>query len=374
MANYVISGGNCGPDDSWRCRTVDSGNEVGMYSSIAVSARGVNISYHDATNGDLKWAASTDYPYYHNWVIRTVDRGVASSSSTGLYTSLALPQYGLPRIAYHLVNEGGDDELKLARYVGGSSGNCGYGTHLGAWNCDTVASGEGVGQYASLAIDKDWYRHIAYYDAVNGALWYATNMSGTNCGPGGSSWTCIPVSGGAAKDVGRYASLAVDSAKRFHIAYYDATDETLKYAVDVGGGGNCGAFGSAQCEEIDLMPADYHPLGIAIALDAAGYPIIAYQAENTSLNLARPLDAVGLPPGYGNCGPEEGLFRTWICETIDQHGSVITYRNGDYAAIATNDSGLATIAYQGFVKGTTGNLNVAWQRVQGFLPLVLRAH
>jgi hypothetical protein len=94
MANYVISGGNCGPDDSWRCRTVDSGNEVGMYSSIAVSARGVNISYHDATNGDLKWAASTDYPYYHNWVIRTVDRGVASSSSTGLYTSLASCQRG----------------------------------------------------------------------------------------------------------------------------------------------------------------------------------------------------------------------------------------------------------------------------------------
>jgi hypothetical protein len=166
----------------------------------------------------------------------------------------------------------------------------------------------------------------------------------------------------------------VDGAKHFHIAYYDAIDKVLKYAVDTGGGGNCGAFGSAQCEEIDSMPADYHPLGVSIALDAAGYPIIAYQGEYNSLKLARPVDALGLPPGAGNCGPEVGLFRTWICETIDQFLRPPNPRFGDYAAIAVNGSGLATIAYQGFVKSSTGNLYVAWQRAQVFLPLVLRVH
>jgi hypothetical protein len=174
--------------------------------------------------------------------------------------------------------------------------------------------------------------------------------------------------------VGRYASLYVDSGKNFHVAYYDATNEALYYAVDVGGGGNCGVLGSAQCAEIDGMPADYHPLGISIAEDAAGYPIIAYQAENTSLKLARPLDALGLPPGYGNCGPEEGLFRTWICKTIDLHGTWISYRNGDYASIDINSSGLATIAYQGFVTASGGNLNVAQQRMQVFLPLVMKGY
>ncbi|MGD9148614.1 MAG: hypothetical protein PVI80_23830, partial [Anaerolineae bacterium] len=92
MAHYMRGepGGNCGPGDSWYCQTVDSGNDVGQYSSIAAVAGGVNIAYHDATNGDLKWAESTDYPYHRTWRIRTVDRGVAASSSTGLYTSLAL--------------------------------------------------------------------------------------------------------------------------------------------------------------------------------------------------------------------------------------------------------------------------------------------
>jgi hypothetical protein len=70
MAHYrhdLGSAGNCGPGDSWYCQTVDSGGDVGKYSSIAAMAGGVNISYHDATNGDLKWAEVTDPPYHRNW-------------------------------------------------------------------------------------------------------------------------------------------------------------------------------------------------------------------------------------------------------------------------------------------------------------------
>jgi hypothetical protein len=121
------------------------------------------------------------------------------------------------------------------------------------------------------------------------------------------------------------------------------------------------------------MPADYHPLGVAIAEDAAGYPMIAYQAANTSLKLARPLDALGLPPGYGNCGPQEGLFQTWLCETIDRHGWYLPYRNGDFAAIDVSRAGLATIAYQEFVMAGEGNLGVAQQRIVVRLPLVMKA-
>jgi hypothetical protein len=165
----------------------------------------------------------------------------------------------------------------------------------------------------------------------------------------------------------------VDSAHRFHIAYYDATHKVLKYAVNVGGGGNCGVLGSARCDEIDSMPADYHPLGISIAEDAAGYPIIAYQGQYNSLKLARPVDALGLPPGAGNCGPEVGLFRTWFCETIDQFPWPPNPRYGDYAAITVNASGLATVAYEGFIVASGGNLMVAQQRAQVFLPLVMKA-
>ena len=51
-------------------------------------------------------------------------------------------------------------------------------------------------------------------------------------------------------------------------------------------------------------------------------------AVSAPLKLARPVNALGLPPGAGN---------------------------------------------QGFVKSSTGNLNVAWQRVQVSLLLVSRA-
>ena len=104
MAHYrhdLGSAGNCGPDGSWYCQTVDSEGDVGQYNSIAAIAGGVNISYYDATNGDLKWAESTDAPYHHTWRTRTIDRGILPAKKTGLYTSLALPSYGSPRISYH---------------------------------------------------------------------------------------------------------------------------------------------------------------------------------------------------------------------------------------------------------------------------------
>jgi hypothetical protein len=370
VAHFTASGGNCGPDDSWYCQTVDSGGDVGTYSSVAASAGGVNVSYHDATNGDLKWAESTDYPYHRTWRVRTVERG-SIPAKTGLYTSLALPSYGIPRISYHYSDPGGDDALKTARYVGGG-GNCGYDEHAGKWRCDAVRAGEGVGESTSLVMGDDLIKHIAYYDRAAGDLWMATSESGSNCGPGGNTWTCYPVSGASA-DVGKYASMYVDDANHFHIAYYDDSANVLMYATDVGSGGNCGVLGSAQCDEIDTMPEDYHPVGISMAQDAAGYPVIAYQAVDTSLNLARPLDALGLPPGAGNCGPEVGLFRTWLCETIDRHGWWINYRNGDFASIAVSNSGLATVAYyRYYVDHANGNLVVAQQRMQVFLPLVIR--
>jgi hypothetical protein len=163
----------------------------------------------------------------------------------------------------------------------------------------------------------------------------------------------------------------LDGEGRFHIAYYDATHDVLKYAVDVGSGGNCGVLGSAQCEEIDSMMQGYNPLGVSMAEDPAGYPIIAYQSQHGALNLARPLPALGMPGGSGNCGPETP-FSTWHCETIDPAGTWIHYRNGDYVSIAVSPSGLATIAYYGFIRPEGGNLMVAYQRFQVFLPLVLK--
>ena len=97
-------------------------------------------------------------------------------------------------------------------------------------------------------------------------------------------------------------------------------------------------------------------------------------------HLARPVDALGLPPGAGNCGPvpDGGLYQTWFCEVIDPHWDRgYHYHNGDYVAIEVNSGGLATIAYERLwftTAGSDANLMVAQQRVQVFLPLVMRAY
>jgi hypothetical protein len=368
MARFARGGhGDCVDNDDWNCLILDSAGDVGKYSSIAsnpVYRTHLGIAYHDATNGALKYI---DYdPSFVPWQAYTIDKGIFPVSTTGLFTSIKHDSDDTPYIAYYFDNPTNVDALMVAYYVG-SDGNCGYGAVAGKWQCDTIQTGEGVGQYASLALDGDGNRHIAYYDAGNGDLWYATSAVGSNCGPG-NSWTCYPVS--AAGDVGQYASMYVDSEDHFHIAYYDATHDTLNYAVEVPSGGNCGLFGSAQCDEIDDMMQGYNPLGVSIG-EAAGYPIIAYQSQYGSLNVARPLAALGMPAGSGNCGPEI-LFTTWYCETIDRYGQFIPYRHGDYISIAVSPSGLAAIAYYGRITSGDGNLKVAYQRLQAFLPLVMK--
>jgi hypothetical protein len=193
-------------------------------------------------------------------------------------TGWALPT---PYIAYYFENPGGVDALMLA-YPQPDAGNCGYGEYYaGDWQCDTIDVGAGVGKYASLALDTLDRQHIAYYDAANGDLWYARSASPLNCGPG-DSWTCAPVS--QTGDVGKHASMYLDGDDCFHIAYYNDTTNKLMYATNAGAGGACVDPWSGQRAEIDAMPEDdSRPVGISIAEDPAGYPVIAYQAWGGSL-------------------------------------------------------------------------------------------
>ena len=73
-----------------------------------------------------------------------------------------------------------------------------------------------------------------------------------------------------------------------------------------------------------------------------------------------------------NCEPEE-LFLTWCCDTIDG-GGAHTEEAGS-VSLAVNSAGLATIAYHeldDYPFPVEGNLKVAYQRLQAFLPLALK--
>ena len=375
MAKYVGSGGNCGPDNAWSCETVDSAGDVGKYSSIAVDPTDNYpiIAYYDATNGALKLAIGSGV----GWIFKTIHDPMFGSP--GWYASLKLDSTGKTHIAYYFSNFVGDDNLWYVKYVGGGAGNCTDKDY----QCDAIDSGDQVGKYASLSLDGSDRPRIAYYDGGNDTLKFAAygvwHMT-ANCGPG-NSWTCWMVDGPG--DVGQFASLSMNPATggQPHIAYYDATNEELKYAT-YQGSGNCGLNLQSfkfewQCDEIESVGTGTHPQGVSLAVDGAGLPIIAYQnaAEGPqgTLKVARPVAALGQL--VGNCGPVPLIFYTWQCDTLLPLGPHynIHYRPADYVGIDLNSAGLATIAYYGYSTNTgDGNLQITYQRLQVFLPLVLK--
>jgi hypothetical protein len=409
LARYAGSGGNCGPNDAWICETVDSNGDVGQYNSIATtsiivapvtsggednvgqydpiatypSVRGawLFISYYDATNGALKYAEGSCTLSSCSLATYTIDSGnPAINVFKGLHTSVKQDWSGAYHIAYQYYGDSSAEAQLYAYWVGDGSGNCGEGSVAGDWQCDSIYNDDGVGLYASLDLDGDNDPSIAFYDADNGYPWVATYTGADgNCGPT-DSWYCRSVHQ-PTLDTGEYVSLYVEDSGLPHIAYHNVTSGTLEYAKYVGSGGNCGFSSQSmkhewQCDEIDDMGTSLTPMGVSIAEDGAGYPIIAYQDASedqtpAALKVARPHVALD-PNTVPNCGPQD-LFLTWYCESIDG-GGAYTDEAGS-VSLAVNSAGLATIAYHeldSYPYPTEGNLKVAYHRLQVFLPLALK--
>ncbi len=394
----------------WFNITVDA-YDVGQYTSVAIDP--VNnttyISYYDETYKDLRMAkyvgSGGNCGPNNDWSCETVDSAgdVGKYSSiainpvmqrvrvriayydatngalklayksglgwiiktihdpllgAGSYASLKIDSTGKTHIAYYFKQFFGNS-LFYAEYVGGGAGNCTDNDY----QCDSIDSGDQVGKYASLALDSSDRPRIAYNDGGNNALWYAFHD--------GVKWNHLKI---LPANSGQYASLYVDNGDISHIAHYDSSNGKLGYAVWVGSGGNCGLDMPSmkylfQCYDIESVGTITHPKGLSLAVDAAGRPIIAYQKVG-SLKVARPAAALGLL--IGNCGPSTPFY-TWYCETIDPFQSLGPVSNGDFVSIALNSSGLATIAYyQEFSASFIGILKVAYQQFQGFLPLVMK--
>ena len=81
--------------------TIDSNGFVGANTSIAIGSNGNPIiSYYDASNGDLKVAACTNptcTPDNPTATITTID----TNGYVGYYTSIAIGAKGIPIISYH---------------------------------------------------------------------------------------------------------------------------------------------------------------------------------------------------------------------------------------------------------------------------------
>ncbi len=390
VARWVGSGGNCGPNGSWNCKTVDSDGDVGQYSSLAIqpgiggTEPTLHVAYYDLTNRSLKYSACISFGAPCTWSPPTIiDQGSTSiiPSWAGMDASIALDSTGKAHIAYRFnrFNLGGSSHsLKYASFVGTGNGTgC---SASNAWDCLAVDPEAAAGKRFSLAMDSTDTPAIAYFGA-NGSthsLKYAHPALAGNCGVMGplfGNWQCdviAPVVGEA-----QFASLIKDSrtGDKPRIAYYDQTfNGWVIYASYIGSGGGCGPGNSWRCDGIDQV-GEAPIMGVSLAVNDTGQPVIAYYdfddvATNGTLKVARPANLVG------NCGPMGPLTHLWQCDVVDSglragthFPNFVWHDVGQYASITAASSGLATIAYY---DSSGMDLRLARQLLFTYAPLSLK--
>lgn len=371
---------SCLPQSKWNCVSWD-GSGFGNYSSIdifydeATETWKRGISYYDHVNGRLRYAEDVVSPGGSSGSYSTIDDSVNVNDFIGLHTSMKFDSNGVPHIAYYSYTFSGNSSLKYAHKVPVNQGNCGPYNN---WQCNTILQSgtSNPGLYASLDIGMTGRPNIAYYiggDHDLGYAWlsYPAGSPSANCGPEVNylpTWTCKIIDSASGVDLGKFASLHARknvSSDSFKIAYYDATHGYLKYAQQVGSGGNCGE-GLWQCDLIEYIGTNLVQKSIALAVDKSYQPIIAYKDANNglfpaSLNIAYPLTTTG------NCGP--GWLGTWQCTIIDSGGEHLDV--ADFVSIDVSAGGLVAIAYNEYDENNfEQKLKIVYQQFNSYLPLV----
>ena len=335
----------------WSIETIASVGDQGQYSTIAVDdSDQPHVAWQDATNGRLyyavndgswsislvasggvgKWASiavnPTDgtpaiaYQGYgtdaliadwngSSWAFTTIESGMTSWYETGSAIDLAYKSTGVPCVAYHFY-----DTWPLT-YLGGVTVACGSGWSKTIVESSQVTVGY-LGQSTTIATGSDNYPRIAYRSELR-AVNYARQSSG--------GWMTEWVTLGNIS--GEFAEIALDSADKPYISYFDP-DTLGDDCVSVSGRGasfwtreevECGGDGFGQYT------------GLAVGADDE--PRVAYRGDG-HLRYAVREDA-----------------DAWTAVTVDQQTT-----DARWIALALDSQDLAHITYY---DGTLANLMYA---------------
>jgi len=379
--------GNTG---QWSIETVDSAGVVGEFNSIACDDGNVYITYRDHTNSNLKMAESSGSGWDTSTVVENVNPGNSMIASAGqvhvaYVTSTNQLSYATKgdanwtfeqvdtassfgnEIDIDLINgracilyyDTVTNDLKLATRgtsgvwgttvvddttnvsswwlsldaEGGDTYHVTYYDPLGQNLCYAFFDGEGWEYYvldetggtcSAVVSDQNGKQHIVYIDLVDTSthLSYVTNS--------GATWAQETLDEDGI--VGEHSSIAVDADGNVHIAYYDNSNSSLKYANNVDGW---------NTEVVDNSSA-MMGMSPSLTLDEEGNVHISYHDGDGARTLKYATNAGG----------------SWDVRTLDGSGDV-----GIYSSIAIDHNGKVHIAYLNSAANNlkyTGNAEGDW--------------
>ncbi len=297
----------------WHTGTVDSVDDVGEWTSLAVVNGNPAISYRDDTNQDLKYVRASDASGSSWGSPVTVD----SAGNVGLFNSLAVVN-GNPAISYY---DGTNMSLKYVR-ASDSSGES-WGTPVAA---DSVVV---VGPITSLAV-VNGNPAISYLDWGNTALMYVRADDAN-----GESWGAPVTVDGAGDDVGWYASLAVVSSNPA-ISYWDGTNQDLKYVrANDASGSDWTTIPPVTVDSAGLV-GEWTSLAVA-----NGNPAISYfDYTNNDLKYVRASDAGGIiwgtPVTVDGAGDDVGWCTSMV--VVNGNPAISYYGNTDLKYVRASDA------------------------------------
>ena len=142
---------NCGPNDDWRCITIETAGDTGRYPVIAIDdAR--YIAYYNYTTGQLMVAEFVSsggncgndwigYGFANRWQCDAIESVGTGLTKMGLSLVVDGTQ---PIVAYRDGNDYSQFTVKVAQTayrMGMDYGNCGPETPFSSWYCQTIAMG-----------------------------------------------------------------------------------------------------------------------------------------------------------------------------------------------------------------------------------------
>jgi hypothetical protein len=335
----VSVNGKCDQPRDWNIVTVDAAGVVGQWSSIALDADGdPMISYSDGNpNHDLKFAICDLSASTNGNCDQTGDWDTLTVDWQGFLAggSVAVGAGRDPMISY---SDSTNYDLKFALcdLSASTNGNC---DQTGDWNTVTVDAAGDVGGFNSVAVGASGDPMISYMDVTNWDLKFAIcDLSATgngNCDQA-ADWNVVTVD--AAGDVGLYTSVAVGATGDPVISYLNDTDDDLKFAIcdlSASANGNCDQTADWGIVTVDA-PGDVGR-ETSITVEASGDPMIAY-CDRTNHDLKFAICNLSASTN-GNCDQSAD----WSTETVDAAGDV-----GDETSIGVDANCNVVMAYYDF--------------------------